>query len=97
MENYFISYIKDKQKYIIPEVNALSNIEDLRTKRFDEPITMDAYRATEKFNPHTKRISHPIALGVYVISPDNQFYEVIEGLYMLKDGTIKLKVKSKYE
>jgi hypothetical protein len=96
MDNYFISYNKGKQSYIIPEVNTIPNIEDLRAKRVSESIAISSCRATERFNPHTRRISHPIALEAFVIGPSNLFYEVIEGLYMLSDGTMKLKVRTKY-
>lgn len=98
MDNYFISYSKSKKKYIIPEISIISNDIEIPqlTETNENPMSMDAYRATIKFNPHTRRMSHPIDLQAFVYGPDSLFYEVIEGLYMLKDGTIKLKVKTKY-
>nr|DAI45524.1 MAG TPA: hypothetical protein [Bacteriophage sp.] len=57
---------------------------------------MDAFRATNKFNPYTIRISHPIALDAFVLGPTDIFYKVIEGYYCVEEGTLKLKVKTKY-
>ena len=57
---------------------------------------IDAFKATEKFNPYTVRVSHPIALEAFVLGPTDIFYKVIEGYYCLEDGTLRLKVKKKY-
>ena len=98
MNNYFISYSKKLKRYIIPEVSVLSNntqrpsITDIS----DNPILMEAFQVTKKFNPYTVRLSHPIDLYAFVFGPNDLYYEVTEGLYMVEDGTLKLKVKKKY-
>lgn len=101
MDNYFISRVGRLTKYIIPEITVLSN----STNRAniiehkddnDNPIGADAFRATIKFNPYTYRVSHPIVLDSFVLGSMEQFYEVLEGIYCVSDGTLKLKVKTKY-
>jgi hypothetical protein len=99
MDNYFISYDRKRNKsYIIPEINIISNntSRDSIIEDSDNPLLMEVSRLTEKFNPFVFRFSHPIALDVFVFGPDGLYYKVIEGLYMLEDGTMKLKVKKKY-
>jgi hypothetical protein len=99
MDNYFISYDKkNKTRYIIPEVSIISNDTSRLSivEESDNPLHMEAFRATKKLNPYVFRVSHPIVLEVFVYGPDSLYYKVIEGLYMLEDGTMKLKVKKKY-
>lgn len=97
MGNYFISKYRNKSKYIIPEVGVVTDKFNPSSKKLNDSVEpMDAFRAIDKFNPYTVRVSHPIALEAFVFGPDSVFYKVIEGLYMLEDGTIKLKVKKKY-
>jgi hypothetical protein len=99
MDNYFISYNKKNiTSYIIPEISVLSNdISKLTTvERVGNPLQLESSRATKKFNPYVFRVSHPIALEVFVYGSDSLYYKVIEGLYMIEDGTMKLKVKKKY-
>ena len=98
MDNYFVSYSKRLKRYIIPKVSVLSNNTQRPsiTEMSDNPILMKAFRVTKKFNPYTVRLSHPIDLCAFVLGPDGLYYEVIEGLYMVEDGTLKLKVKKKY-
>jgi hypothetical protein len=99
MDNYFLNYIKkDRTSYIIPEISVLNNNipKSTTVERITSPIQLETSRATEKFNPYVFRVSHPIALEVFVYGPDSLYYKVIEGLYMLEDGTMKLRVKKKY-
>ena len=98
MDNYFTSYNGKKTEYIFPEIIIHSNTSS-RPQSDDSSendIYMEAHRAVEKFNPYTLRESHPIALEAWCYGLSRLFYEVTEGLYMLEDGTIKLKVKKKY-
>lgn len=100
-KNYFISIEKGIQRYIFPEVTILQNNTDrsnlvAHIDDDDNPIDLDAFRATDKFNPYTTRISHPIDLDAFVIYTPEVFYKVIEGYYCLEDGTIRLKVSKKY-
>ena len=97
MDNYFVSKNRGKSKFIIPEVGMVTDKFNPSAKKLNDSVEpMDAFRATKKFNPYTIRVSHPMALEAFVFGPDNVYYEVIEGLYMLEDGTIKLKVRTKY-
>jgi hypothetical protein len=96
MDNYFINYSNNKVNYIIPDVNKVFNNLQLIINRATTSLSMEVNKVNEKFNPYVIRISHPIDLEAFVYGPDNLFYKVIEGLYMLEDGTIKLKVKKKY-
>ena len=105
MDNYFVSYKQGKGRkhtsFIVPELSVISNTssrDDLVEHIDDNPnhTELDAFKAIETVNPYTFRISHPIALDSFVIGPTDMFYEVWEGIYCVKDGTLKLKVKKQY-
>ena len=101
MSNYFISIEKGISRYIIPEITVIQNTTNRdnlvdHINDDDNPTDIDAFKATEKFNPYTARVSHPIALEAFVLGPTDIFYKVIEGYYCLEDGILRLKVKKKY-
>lgn len=101
MGNYFTSKEGPFTRYIFPEITVLQNTSprDNLTDHINDdnnPIDMDAFRATNKFNPYTIRISHPMALDAFVLGPTDIFYKVIGGYYCVEEGTLKLKVKTKY-
>lgn len=101
MGNYFISKEGPFTRYIVPEITVLSNTsprDNLVDHINDDnnPINMDAFRATAKFNPYTIRVSHPMAIDAFVLGSTDIFYKVIEGYYCVEYGTLKLKVKTKY-
>lgn len=106
MNNYFTSYNSLKQKeYIIPEISIRSITEDNhpqveKVPELENPIAhatdiRDTYKVKLAFRPYTIRISHPIDLSAFIWDGEC-FYEVTEGLYMLDNGTVKLKVMKKY-
>lgn len=103
MNNYFISYNSLYQKeYIIPEVSIISlKGNSPQLKKVSENTVeqasdiQDTYKVKLPFRPWIERLSHPIDVKAFILVSD-VFFEVTEGLYMLEDGTIKMKVKKKY-
>lgn len=103
MDNYFVSYTgrRKTKSYIIPEISVISNTTSRdniieHKDDNDNPTEIDAFRATEKFNPYTIRVSHPMDMDAFVVGAFDQYYEVFEGIYCVEDGTLKLKVKKQY-
>lgn len=106
MNDYFVSYNSSGQKeYIYPEVNIISNsstknaqirnVSILRSSIAHATDIRDTYKVKLPFRPWVERLSAPIDMKAYIII-DDCFYEVIEGLYMLNNGTVKMKVKNIY-
>ena len=67
-----------------------------RKKRSKTYTPVDAFIVNEQFAPIAYRVSHPIVLNAFIIGEENVFYEVLEGIYCVNGGTLKLKVKKQY-